>query len=59
MLCLAGWDAPAEGGWAVRKALRQRGSRAASLLAFVPDVPSFYDDLTAGEHIASCGRRTV
>ena len=26
-----------------------RGQR--SLLAFVPDVPSFYDDLTAGEHV--------
>ena len=50
--CLAGWDAPAE--WRVELCGRRfdgadRAQR--SLLAFVPDVPSFYDDLTAGEHI--------
>ena len=50
--CLAGWDAPAEGtvelaGRPFRpERLDQRRS-----VSFVPDVPAFYDDLTAGEHL--------
>lgn len=50
--CLAGWDAPAVGQVELcgrRFDGSDRGQR--SLLAFVPDVPSFYDDLTAGEHV--------
>ena len=50
--CLAGWDAPAEGFVELCGARFDGSDRAQrSLLAFVPDVPSFYDDLTAGEHI--------
>lgn len=50
--CLAGWDAPAEGLVELCGARFDGSDRAQrSLLAFVPDVPSFYDDLTAGEHI--------
>lgn len=50
--CFAGWDAPAEGFVDLCGARFDGSDRAQrSLLAFVPDVPSFYDDLTAGEHI--------
>lgn len=50
--CLAGWDAPVEGRVELCGARFDGSDRAQrSLLAFVPDVPSFYDDLTAGEHI--------
>lgn len=50
--CLAGWDAPGEGFVELCGARFDGSDRAQrSLLAFVPDVPSFYDDLTAGEHI--------
>ena len=50
--CLAGWDAPAEGRVELCGKRFDGADRAQrSLLAFVPDVPSFYDDLTAGEHI--------
>ena len=50
--CLAGWDAPAEGRVELCGRRFDGADRAQrSLLAFVPDVPSFYDDLTAGEHI--------
>lgn len=50
--CVAGWDAPAAGAvelagrpfWPER--LDQRRT-----VSFVPDVPAFYDDLTAGEHL--------
>lgn len=50
--CLAGWDAPAEGCIDLAGERFDGSDRAQrSLLAFVPDVPSFYDDFTAGEHI--------
>lgn len=50
--CLAGWDTPAEGCVELCGGHFDGSNRAQrSLLAFVPDVPSFYDDLTAGEHI--------
>ena len=50
--CLAGWDAPAKGRVELCGRRFDGADRAQrSLLAFVPDVPSFYDDLTAGEHI--------
>lgn len=50
--CLAGWDAPSEGRVELCGEGFDGSNRAQrSLLAFVPDVPSFYDDLTAGEHI--------
>lgn len=50
--CLAGWSAPTEGEVKLfgrpfdgaDRAVRRR-------VAFVPDVPSFYDDLTAAEHL--------
>ncbi|RDB63096.1 ABC transporter ATP-binding protein [Gordonibacter sp. 28C] len=50
--CLAGWDAPSEGRVELcceRFDGSNRSQR--SRVAFVPDVPSFYDDLTAGEHL--------
>ncbi|MEA5019565.1 MAG: ABC transporter ATP-binding protein [Gordonibacter sp.] len=51
--CLAGWDAPRRGevqfcGERFTGSNRIQRSR----IAFVPDVPAFYDDLTAGEHIS-------
>lgn len=50
--CLAGWDAPAEGCIELAGERFDGSNRAQrALIAFVPDVPSFYDDLTAGEHI--------
>lgn len=50
--CVAGWDAPSKGRVELcgrRFDGSDRSQRA--LVAFVPDVPSFYDDLTAGEHL--------
>ncbi len=50
--CLAGWDAPREGSVELcgrRFDGSDRSQRA--LVAFVPDVPAFYDDLTAAEHV--------
>ncbi|WP_302392301.1 ABC transporter ATP-binding protein [Eggerthella sinensis] len=50
--CLAGWDAPREGGVELVGKRFEGSDRAARrLVTFVPDVPSFYDDLTAGEHL--------
>lgn len=50
--CLAGWDAPAEGRVELCGERFDGANRALrALVAFVPDVPAFYDDLTAGEHI--------
>lgn len=50
--CLAGWDAPAEGRLELCGRRFDGSDRAQrGLLAFVPDVPSFYDDLTAEEHV--------
>ena len=50
--CLAGWLEPSEGevllaGEPFTGRTRVRPGK----LAFVPDVPSFYDDLTAAEHV--------
>ena len=39
------------GGWSCAGRASTARIAQRSLLAFVPDVPSFYDDLTAGEHI--------
>lgn len=50
--CLAGWDAPSAGHVEVCGKCFDGSDRAQrGQVAFVPDVPSFYDDLTAGEHI--------
>lgn len=50
--CLAGWDALREGGVELVGKRFDGSDRAARrLVTFVPDVPSFYDDLTAGEHL--------
>lgn len=50
--CLAGWDAPSEGRVELCGRRFDGSDRALlSLVAFVPDVPAFYDDLTAGEHL--------
>lgn len=51
--CLAGWDAPSAGiielcGQPLSGANRVQRRQ----VTFVPDVPVFYDDLTAGEHIS-------
>lgn len=50
--CLAGWSHAKSGevifrGQSLRKLRRQQKSD----IAFVPDMPSFYDDLTAEEHL--------
>lgn len=50
--CLAGWDAPHAGEvefLGERLSSSKRESR--RLMSYVPDVPVFYDDLTAQEHI--------
>ena len=50
--CLAGWLEPDEGEIFLRgEPFTGRTRLAPGTLAFVPDVPSFYDDLTAVEHI--------
>ena len=50
--CLAGWLEPNEGEVLLAgKPFTGRSRLAPGTLAFVPDVPSFYDDLTAAEHI--------
>lgn len=50
--CLAGWDAPREGDIELCGQPFSATSRAQRrLIAFVPDVPAFYDDLTAAEHL--------
>ena len=50
--CLAGWDAPSEGRVELCGRRFDGSDRAQrGQVAFVPDVPAFYDDLTAGEHI--------
>ncbi|MEG0417916.1 ABC transporter ATP-binding protein [Gordonibacter sp.] len=50
--CLAGWNA-VERGEMLLCGERFRGTNRAqrAQIAFVPDVPAFYDDLTAAEHI--------
>ena len=50
--CLAGWLEPNEGEVLLAgKPFTGRSRLVPGTLAFVPDVPSFYDDLTAAEHI--------
>ena len=50
--CLAGWDALDEGRVELLGRRFDGADRAQrTLVAFVPDVPAFYDDLTAGEHV--------
>lgn len=50
--CLAGWDALDEGRVELLGRRFDGADRAQrALVAFVPDVPAFYDDLTAGEHV--------
>lgn len=50
--CLAGWDAPCEGAVELCGARFDTADRMQrALVAFAPDVPAFYDDLTAGEHL--------
>ena len=55
--CLAGWSRPREGSVALCGVPLARASLAErSRMAFVSDVPSFYDDLTADEHFELIGR---
>ena len=50
--CLAGWLEPSEGEVLLAGEPFSGHARVRpGTLAFVPDVPSFYDDLTAAEHI--------
>lgn len=50
--CLAGWDAPSEGEVMLCGELLSGARRdQRRLVSFVPDTPTFYDDLTAGEHL--------
>lgn len=50
--CVAGWDAPREGRIELVGKRFDGSNRAQrAQVAFVPDAPSFYDDLTAGEHV--------
>ena len=50
--CLAGWLEPDEGEVLLDgEPFTGRSRLVPGTLAFVPDVPSFYDDLTAAEHI--------
>lgn len=50
--CLAGWLAPDEGEVLVcGSPFDGRARLAPGVLAYVPDVPVFYDDLTAVEHL--------
>ena len=50
--CLAGWLEPKEGKILLGgKPFTGRTRLVPGALTFVPDVPSFYDDLTAAEHI--------
>lgn len=50
--CLAGWAQPSRGKVLIGgREFRPSDRRLRSLTAFAPDVPAFYDDLTAREHI--------
>lgn len=50
--CLAGWMAPRTGEILIDgERLTGRSRRLRRQIAFVPDVPAFYDDLTAREHV--------
>ena len=50
--CVAGWDAPAAGAVELAgRPFRPERLDQRRTVSFVPDVPAFYDDLTAGEHL--------
>ncbi len=50
--CLAGWEPADEGSFAVCGKTFDGTDRALrALVAYVPDAPAFYDDLTADEHV--------
>ena len=50
--CLAGWLEPDDGQvYVMGEPFDGRTRLAPGTLAFAPDVPSFYDDLTAAEHV--------
>ena len=50
--CLAGWSPPRSGSMLLCGTPFDGASRAQrKLIAYVPDVPTFYDDLTAIEHL--------
>ncbi len=50
--CLAGWLEPDDGEiYVAGEPFTGRTRLAPGTLAFAPDVPSFYDDLTAAEHV--------
>ena len=50
--CLAGWLEPDDGEiYVAGEPFTGHTRLAPGTLAFVPDVPSFYDDLTAAEHL--------
>lgn len=51
--CLAGWASPTEGAILLEGRLFDSSDRAMrGSIAFVPDTPVFYDDMTADEHLA-------
>ena len=55
--CLAGWLRPREGAIRLCDTPLDRASAAErSRMVFVSDVPAFYDDLTAHEHLELIGR---
>ena len=55
--CLAGWERLREGSATFMGTPIDRLSPALrSRMSFVPDVPAFYDDLTAREHVELLGR---
>jgi len=50
--CLAGWTMPKTGVLKINgKPLASSDRSLRSKISFVPDMPPFYDDLTAGEHV--------
>ena len=55
--CLAGWERLRAGSVSICGTSLERARPAErSRMAFVPDVPAFYDDLTAYEHVELLGR---
>lgn len=55
--CLAGWERLREGAILLNDTALERAKPAErSRMAFVADVPAFYDDLTAYEHVELLGR---
>jgi len=55
--CVAGWTEPRKGSLAVDGAtLRGEDREYRARVAFVPDTPDFYDELTAWEHLHLVGQ---